>query len=438
MPSPLLSYPNVGRQLPLHLLFIFILSLLLLIPKIFFDLVLEDRQLLQYSAVESITAAWSPDQAIAPPVLIFAGMRHSTNDEGKLVTENVPLYLLPDETAVQAELQGQERQRGIYHATLYSAEITLTGKFDLSRLREGLRDPAMSGIELISLSPLMAFPLREAAGIAEVHELIINGMAVKPQPGQPLYGDGRYDSFAAALPQSAYEDELSFSCRYTLRGSLNFALQMLGSNFKAEISGTALTPSFYGRFLPGKSSTAGPDFHASYSVTSLASGYAALYADSLPNKTDVSVSIQQERQHYGYIERLSKYALFFIALTFVTVLAFELALGTLVSLVQYAVTGGGIIVFYIVLLAFSEHCSFPIAYTVGALSLSIMTGLYMKAVFRSWKCGGAVLTIMLALYLILYAIVNAENYALLIGSCLLTVMLGVIMFLTRRLNQKTA
>ena len=45
---------------------------------------------------------------------------------------------------------------------------------------------------------------------------------------------------------------------------------------------------------------------------------------------------------------------------------------------------------------------------------------------------------MLALYLILYAIVNAENYALLIGSCLLTVMLGVIMFLTRRLNQKTA
>ena len=60
----------------------------------------------------------------------------------------------------------------------------------------------------------------------------------------------------------------------------------------------------------------------------------------------------------------------------------------------------------------------------------------MKAVFKSWRQGSVIFLILMALYVVLYAIVNAENYALLIGTALLVIMLGVVMFITRNLNQK--
>lgn len=154
-----------------------------------------------------------------------------------------------------------------------------------------------------------------------------------------------------------------------------------------------------------------------YKITSLAAGYGSIY------------------QAHTFVDRMSKYALLIIAMTFLTVLLFELVSGILVSLVQYAMTGAGLIVFYLLLLSLSEHISFIWSYAAAALCLSVMIALYMKGVFASWKKGGMMFVVMLALYLLLFVIANAENYALLMGSLLLTVMLGMVMFLTRRLNQ---
>ena len=430
---------SLNKELTLHLGLIFIISLLLLIPKIFFDSVLSDRQYMQDSAIRSITSSWGGEQTIAPPVLIFAATKErvvevSKNGEQRLSVEQFDLLLAPRITDIQIHFLGQERQRGIYRANLYRAEVSMSGTFSLNDLLDRLQEAQFEGVSVLQSSPYILFPILEASGIDSVEELKINGVSLTPRPGQKNVSAQMSDGFMAILAHSLQTREVSFSCSYTLRGSLMLALQALSGQINVHLDATALSPSFSGRFLPVKHNITADGFSAQYNISSLASGYSELYSDNLPEKSDIVVDIQQGRQHYAYIERLSKYALFFIAMTFVTVLAFELLSRTMVSLVQYAVTGAGLISFYLVLLSLSEHISFGLSYACGAVLLSIMIALYMKAVFKQLRQGIALFAILLALYLILYAIVNAENYALLIGTALLVLMLGVIMYLTRHIN----
>ncbi|MBU3826995.1 MAG: cell envelope integrity protein CreD [Candidatus Anaerobiospirillum merdipullorum] len=442
MDSPLLPpKSNLNKELSLHLLFIFIISLLLLVPKIFFDLVLADRLITQDTAVRSITTAWSQEQVITPPILVFAAQSTqlaTKNDDGsaRYEVEQHRLLLLPHETHMQIKLIGQERQRGIYQATLYQAQVQMDGYFDMQELQMQLQDPAFMQVELSTLAPYFTVLLRDAAGIDEVTTLRVNGHDLTPRPGQNYQGAQLYDSFMAALDLNDATAKVPFSCSFKMRGSLSLALQALGGQVNLNVSGDNLSPSFNGRFLPSSHQVEANAFNATYTLSNLATGYTGLYLDALPDKSDLILDIQQGRQHYAFVERLSKYALFFIALTFVTVLAFELISGTMVSLVQYVVVGSALILFYMVLLSLSEHVSFLLAYSISALLMSMMIGLYMKAVFKSWRQGSVIFLILMALYVVLYAIVNAENYALLIGTALLVIMLGVVMFITRNLNQK--
>ena len=121
-------------------------------------------------------------------------------------------------------------------------------------------------------------------------------------------------------------------------------------------------------------------------------------------------------------------------MTYVAVLAFEISAQRMVSLVQYVVIGAALILFYMVLLALSEHTSFTIAYLVAALLMSSMIALYLKAVLASKRDALCVFLLLLAIYAVLFAIVHIEAYALLVGTVLLVIMLGIIMFITRKLN----
>ena len=140
--------------------------------------------------------------------------------------------------------------------------------------------------------------------------------------------------------------------------------------------------------MPSKREVQDKTFTANYMLTSLASGYTDLYLDDIPDfNNDIMIDIQDSSQHYTFIERLSKYALLFIGMTFVTILAFELVSGKLISLVQYVTVGAALLLFYLVLLSLSEHLSFTLSYTCAALLMSVLIALYMKAAFKSYKKG---------------------------------------------------
>ena len=63
-----------------------------------------------------------------------------------------------------------------------------------------------------------------------------------------------------------------------------------------------------------------------------------------------------------------------------------------------------------------------------------LIGFYVSHVLHSWRNGAVFALSLAALYGLLYGLLSAEDYALLMGSLLLFGLLGVFMVLTRKLD----
>jgi inner membrane protein len=82
----------------------------------------------------------------------------------------------------------------------------------------------------------------------------------------------------------------------------------------------------------------------------------------------------------------------------------------------------------------SEHLSFGLAYAIATLACVAVIGYYVAAVLRSTRRAVAFAGDMLALFGVLYGVLQSEDLALLMGSLVVFVCLAVVMVLTRRVD----
>jgi inner membrane protein len=113
---------------------------------------------------------------------------------------------------------------------------------------------------------------------------------------------------------------------------------------------------------------------------------------------------------------------------------FELLKGLRVHPIQYALVGMGLAIFYLVLLALTEHLGFGWAYLVAALASVLLNGCYLSHVLGGPKQGIGFAALLGLVYAILYSLLQAEEIALLLGALLLFATLALIMMLTRKLD----
>lgn len=145
------------------------------------------------------------------------------------------------------------------------------------------------------------------------------------------------------------------------------------------------------------------------------------------------MELYEAATHYHLIERSVKYGILFIGLTFLAFIIFELGLRARLHPVQYGLVGLAMVVFYLVLLSLSEHFSFLPSYAAASACTVLMIALYVGAALRNVREGVGVGVLLTALYTLLYAILQMEDYALLMGTALVLVMLGALMMVSRNL-----
>jgi inner membrane protein len=146
------------------------------------------------------------------------------------------------------------------------------------------------------------------------------------------------------------------------------------------------------------------------------------------------VSLYQAVDVYQRVERAVKYALLFIALTFLTFFAWEQITRNPMHPLQYLLIGLALSIFYLLLIALSEHISFAAAYLTAAVALVVLIGVYIAGALRSSIRGGVAGIAMSGVYALLYALILSEDYALLLGAIVLFVALAAVMFVTRRID----
>ena len=132
--------------------------------------------------------------------------------------------------------------------------------------------------------------------------------------------------------------------------------------------------------------------------------------------------------------RSAKYAVMFITLTFLIFFFVQILNKVRIHPIQYIIVGLALCVFYTLLIALSEHISFDASYLISSVCIITMITLYSYSIAKNSRLTKIIGGILTLLYLFIYSILQMQDYALLMGSIGLFVVLGIIMYLSRKID----
>ena len=132
--------------------------------------------------------------------------------------------------------------------------------------------------------------------------------------------------------------------------------------------------------------------------------------------------------------RSAKYGVMCIALTFLIFFLVEILNKRRIHPFQYALVGLGLVLFYVLLVSISEHSNFNLAYLISSIAIVSMISLYSLSVFKEKKLSLLLLLTLIAVYGFLFVTLQLADYALLMGSIGLTLILSATMYFSRNIN----
>ena len=90
--------------------------------------------------------------------------------------------------------------------------------------------------------------------------------------------------------------------------------------------------------------------------------------------------------------------------------------------------------FFSLLLSLSEQIGFDKAYLVAASGIILMILFYAQSILKNIRLTSIIGGILILLYGFIYIILQLENMALLFGSLGLFVILGLVMYISRKID----
>jgi len=436
----------MSRVLGFKLGAIALLILLLLIPLSMIGGLVGERQYQREAVLQDIARSSSYRQQITGPVLVLPYTKvwqewktHAKTGVRYLEEQQYSgrLYFLPERFVLNGQVSTEERARGIYKALLYRSDNQVSGAFKLPA-RLGLGDEL--GLYHFA-TPFLAVGISDIRGISNDLQLRLNGstLSFAPGSGDEHFGAGVHAPLPALDSQGGQVLEFAFDLK--LQGTEQLSVTPVGRDSRVELSSAWPHPSFVGEYLPSSREVSAQGFKAQWQTSFFATNleealHDCVHKDSCDGLAarHFGVSFVDPVDQYLKTERAIKYALLFIGLTFAVFFLFEVLKRMAVHPVQYALVGMSLALFYLLLLSLSEHLSFAKAYAISATACVSLIGFYVSHVLHSWLRGSAFGLLLAALYGLLFALLSAEDYALLMGSILVFGVLGCVMVLTRKLD----
>lgn len=405
------------------------LTLIMLIPLGMIKSVVYERLSLSAEAQHTISERWGGQQYIGGPVLTL--VRQTRSDDLRQTVHQTSHYFLADSQDISATIEPEIRYLGIYEFPVYQTQVTIQSRLILTEtLKLWLQDAD-------TVSAKIWLPIEDVRGIRAIESAVINGTESKAEPLQ--LSQSIYKGIQFQLPETLDSDELDIQIVYQLAGSHALNLLPTAKQLNANINAPWPSPEFVGAYLPVERTIDEQSFQASWQVLGINRSFGNHWLNSQVNDQQLIASsfgarLYQPADSYQQIERSIKYAILFIALTFLALFLFEIFLQQTLHIIQYLFTGIALAIFYLLLLAFSEYMLFVMAYWIAAFALVVLVGGYCKAILGSSKRGLMIALMMTSVYLLLYFLLLSESYALLTGTLSLFAALSLIMYLTRHVN----
>ncbi len=423
------------NQLGLKFTFILFLFLLLQIPMSMIHGLISERDNRQSSVQREIAKNSSGEQQISGP-FIHINYTDTSRFEGEVVSVKRSYFILPETFNVNAHLDSFEKYRGIYKARLYNAQTELSGQFDLSSLKALSETHPIDNVSL-------AVMIQDSRGLLRLNEITINNDDVNVEPGTQLNINQMSQGFHSIIDisQLSMSQPLLFNMKFLLQGMGQLMITPIGKQTNIELLSSWAHPSFVGDYLPIASEITEQGFSAKWVSNYLSTNINQLFEQCISHRSDcrafnsrqMGVSLIDPVDHYLKSERSINYSLLVSTLVFAGFFLLEIFQARPIHPIQYGFVGLALAVFYLLLISVSEHIGFDWAYVLSALSASGLLGVYVGGFLNGKK--GLMFSIgMIALYGLLFGLLQAESYALLMGTLLCFAILSFIMLLTRNIN----
>ena len=410
-----------------------VLIVISLIPSLFVWVLLEERTNRQDEARIDIASKWGSRQVIAGPILSLPYDKVFVDSQGVKHETSGVLNVLPQTLNHTATIDPEIRSRGIFEAVVYKTKIDVQGNFaipDLRRVNVQTSDIKWN-------KAYVSMSISDTRGIAEQVHLEWAGSAIPFEPGSrsTILGESGIHAF---VPVDTLKKSFEFAYSLNLQGSEQLEFLPLGSETTVAMKSTWGSPSFTGAYLPTER-TLDSGFSASWSVSSFGRSYPEQWLDGEVEQQSLlnsrfGVSLLQGIDFYKKIDRTVKYAIIFIAITFLAFFLFEILAKLKIHPFQYLLVGFALALFYLLLLSFSERVGFLPAYIISTLATIGLITSYCAKVLRANNKALVIAGLLFLLYSYLYVIVQLEDLALLFGSMLLFVLLALTMYLTRNID----
>jgi inner membrane protein len=444
------------RSPGIKLLVVGLVAFLLAIPLFMVYALVGDRESQSHTAQAAITAGWGGAQVVSGPVLVVPYTRLTTETETvngtprtRTLETRHELYLSPLSHRATAKLAPERRGYSIYASVIYQAALAGSARFALPA------DLERFGVErerLMLDRAELRFGVSDPRGLQTDAAVTAGGRRVELQPGKGLASS----SGAGFYGFLAWNGEpLAVQYEYGLRGSRSIALVPRGGNTEWEVSSPWPHPSFGGSFLPDSKTVSAKGFTARYGVPNLALGQALAmtedpgppmivepgreaYAEEIEpvggTSVAASIGLIEPVDLYSQVDRSVKYGFLFIGFTFLAFLMFDVVGGARVATAEYLLTGAGLVLFFVLLLAFAEVIGFMWAYLVASTAIIGLLTAYSAAVLKSRRRAGFIGALLVGLYGLIYVLLSLEALSLVIGAVLLFLALAGVMYATRNVE----
>ncbi|WP_046757326.1 cell envelope integrity protein CreD [Kordia jejudonensis] len=423
------------------------LILLLMIPLTLIQKLIKEREFRQQDVVEEINDGWGNSILLYGPILKvpyktyeetvkYDAETEQTYKEKRTILKHA--FFFPKKLNFNADVKASPKKRNNFESAVFTANIVASGNFEIP----DFSSKSITDEDIVWEKATLLIKTTNLKGLKSEVALNLNGTTYGFETN--FSANNSYKNSLNELESSflAVKDvpkagESSFNFSLTYNGSESIQFIPIGKITDVKMTSDWQDPSHIGNFITqDEHETENGGFEANWRILNTNRSFSQQFFKALPQLYEFSFGTKFiiPLDEYQKSERAAKYGFLVIGLTFLVFFLIQTLSKINIHPFQYLMIGIALVMFYTLLISISEHSSFLKAYLIAGIAVIVMITLYSKSILKNWKFPLFIGVSLTALYGFIFVIIQLESYALLVGSIGLFVILGLVMFVSRKID----
>lgn len=432
---------NVSKTLGFKIFTILILGLLLLIPMNFIKSVVLDRRSYQREAVTSIIEPIGGVANIEGLIIAIPYIKKVIYEK-EITYKREYIFYMPNNYNISGNIEINLLKRGIFKVPILNSTLNIKGKFD--KYNSNLYNLDKNDTTILFDEAIMIFGVGNKKNLLKLPKIMVN------QNEELEYYEKTVkinllmfsNIFLFNISKDKLIDGFEFETSIDIQGGNSLIINPMASDNYFNISSSWNDPSFTGGFIPTKREISKNGFNAKWNIASFNTSYNKYWTSEEydkneykeDNQNNVIISFLLLNDNYQKILRSVKYSILFIFIPFFVLFLCEVISKKRIHPVQYILIGISNAIFYLLLLAISEHINFNISYLISAIMVILLTSIYIGYIIKSKKYILSMAIVETLIYIFLFGILQLTDYALLMGTLGLFISIAAGMYFSRNVD----